>query len=273
MASVLKDDESYVTQLVAALSSVEVTDHEMEDMRLLYKSTNGIPYERIDSKNRPRGPTIQSSSTLGSKLRRALGRPARDYGMSIVGRSKGDDKWYMQDLFRTAIDRVRLFDTKHIVVDDLLVDEDFDPDSNALDEVLDDSTLNDTEREQLILARVGQGTFRAAVELVSPVCRVTGVSDNRFLRASHIKPWHFASNEERLDRNNGFMLSPHIDHLFDQGFISFEDDGTVLVSPALPETILTAWSLSFNRNTGKLNDSQARFMEYHRDNIFIRESE
>jgi hypothetical protein len=110
MANLIKDDETYLTQLTAALPSVDATDSEMRDMRLLYNSPNGIPYDRIDSKNRPCGPTIQSSSTLGSKLRRALGRPARDYGMSIIGRSKGDDRWYVQDLFRTAIDRVRLFD-------------------------------------------------------------------------------------------------------------------------------------------------------------------
>jgi predicted restriction endonuclease len=51
------------------------------------------------------------------------------------------------------------------------------------------------------------------------------------LRASHCKPWRDSSNEERLDGENGLLLRPNADHLFDRGFIGFEDNGDVLVSP------------------------------------------
>jgi hypothetical protein len=51
------------------------------------------------------------------------------------------------------------------------------------------------------------------------------------LRASHCKPWRDSDDSERLDGENGLLLTPSIDHLFDRGFISFENNGRLLVSP------------------------------------------
>ncbi|MEZ5459241.1 MAG: HNH endonuclease signature motif containing protein [Steroidobacteraceae bacterium] len=52
-----------------------------------------------------------------------------------------------------------------------------------------------------------------------------------YLIASHAKPWRDSSNDERLDGENGLLLTPTVDHLFDRGFISFEGNGRVIVSP------------------------------------------
>ena len=60
---------------------------------------------------------------------------------------------------------------------------------------------------------------------------MTRVDRPEHLRASHCKPWRDASNEERLDGDNGLLLTPTIDHLFDRGFISFESNGRLLISP------------------------------------------
>ena len=49
--------------------------------------------------------------------------------------------------------------------------------------------------------------------------------------ASYCKPWRDATNEERLNGENGLLLTPSIDHLFDRGFIGFEDSGSVIISP------------------------------------------
>lgn len=49
--------------------------------------------------------------------------------------------------------------------------------------------------------------------------------------ASPIKPWRHSSNEERLKGENGFLLTPSIDHLFDPGFVSFKNDGRLLICP------------------------------------------
>ncbi|EKN5979336.1 HNH endonuclease [Yersinia enterocolitica] len=86
-----------------------------------------------------------------------------------------------------------------------------------------------TTAERLIQARVGQGLFRQNVLALYPQCPVTGVSMPELLRASHIKPWRDSSDEERLDPYNGLMLAPHVDVLFDKGYISFTDEGRMLI--------------------------------------------
>ncbi len=61
-------------------------------------------------------------------------------------------------------------------------------------------------------------------------CAVTGCSVVEVLRASHVKPWRRSSNKERLDPHNGLLLGAHLDALFDAGLISFDDDGSMLIS-------------------------------------------
>jgi len=71
-----------------------------------------------------------------------------------------------------------------------------------------------------------------------------------------------------LDGNNGLMLAPHVDHLFDKGFISFADDRSALVSPLLPQGILTAWDISLNKFAKPLRAEQVGYMAFHRENVF-----
>ena len=49
------------------------------------------------------------------------------------------------------------------------------------------------------------------------------------LEGLHIVPWKDATSEERLDTENGILLSPDVDALFDGHMISFEDDGRMVV--------------------------------------------
>jgi len=136
--------------------------------------------------------------------------------------------------------------------------------------IVKDESIATTERDQLVKARVGQGLFRSRVELLDPVCRITGVSDRRFLRASHIKPWAKSTNAEKLDGANGLLLAPHADHLFDKGFISFDDSGKMLLSDRLPPSVISAWSLSQSTLPRPLTPKQSLYMGYHRTNVFAR---
>jgi hypothetical protein len=128
--------------------------------------------------------------------------------------------------------------------------------------------ITETEKEQLIKARMGQGLFRSRVELIESCCRVTGVTAREHLRASHIKPWRVSNNSEKLDGNNGLLLSPHIDHLFDRGYISFLDDGRILISPLLDASILLAWNIDKMRSVGHFKSAQKTYLSYHRDYVF-----
>ncbi|MBR2512770.1 MAG: HNH endonuclease [Halomonas sp.] len=126
-----------------------------------------------------------------------------------------------------------------------------------------------TDSEKIVKIRVGQSIFRMRVAQLEEKCRITGVNDPRFLRASHIKPWAHSDNFERLDGNNGLFLSPHVDLLFDKGFISFSDDGSILISPQLPQDVVSTWQILSNLQPQSFNPEQAKYMAYHRKEIYL----
>ena len=94
-----------------------------------------------------------------------------------------------------------------------------------------------TEAERWVIQRIGQDVFRAALlDYWDSRCPLTGITDPALLRASHIIPWSECSDEQRLDVHNGLLLSALWDAAFDQGLVSFADDGTPLFGPKLSET-------------------------------------
>jgi putative restriction endonuclease len=124
-------------------------------------------------------------------------------------------------------------------------------------------------REAIILARVGQGKFRANVRTVERACRVTKVARLEHLVGSHTKTWRDSTNEERLDGENGLLLTPTIDHLFDKGFISFEDKGDLIVSPVADRPSLQKMGIKPEAkvNVGVFSAGQRVFLDYHRENV------
>jgi len=140
--------------------------------------------------------------------------------------------------------------------------------SDAAAEIARDSKIPDTEKQQLVKARIGQGLFREQLLTYWRKCCLTGCDLPDVLRASHIKPWRDCSNAERLDMYNGLLLSPNMDVLFDKGFISFKDTGEILISPQLPEPVLK--SLGGNAKMRVvLKPEHAKYLAHHRANQFI----
>ena len=132
--------------------------------------------------------------------------------------------------------------------------------------------IGPTQKKTLVDARRGLGIYRGNLERVEGSCRVTGLSDRRHLRARHIKPWRDCDDRERLDGFNGLLLSPHIDHLFDQGHISFTAEGEVLVSRHLNPAVLKRWGLVMPRNVGAFAAEQRAYLDYHRAKIFEKDA-
>jgi len=126
----------------------------------------------------------------------------------------------------------------------------------------------DLEKIQIVKARRGQGLFKANVRLIEDHCRVTGVSEIKHLRASHIKPWSKSDDLEKLNGHNGLLLSPHVDHLFDQGFISFKQQGELVVSKKLNVSVLDDWEIEIPVNVGAFSNLQEEFLSYHREKVF-----
>ena len=107
---------------------------------------------------------------------------------------------------------------------------------------------------------------------IEGACRITGVTRVEHLRASHCKPWRDSSNEERLDGANGLLLTPNADHLFDRGFIGFEDNGDVLISPVAHKDSLARLGIDLGRalNVGRFAEGQRRYLEFHREYVLLR---
>ena len=145
---------------------------------------------------------------------------------------------------------------------------------HELSEVNADTSLPETERQAIVLARRGQGLFKKRVMKIEHACRITGVNREEHLRASHCKPWRDATNEERLDGENGLLLTPTIDHLFDRGFIAFEDTGQVIVSPVAHRESLFRMGIQPGSppKVGIFSSGQRRFLQFHRDNVLPKSS-
>ena len=92
------------------------------------------------------------------------------------------------------------------------------------------------------------------------------------LIASHIKPWRESNNQERLFEGNGLLLTPTVDHLFDRGFISFENNGELLISPVAHEDSMNKMGIVTDHvfNVGGFAQPQREFLEFHRSNVFLK---
>lgn len=100
--------------------------------------------------------------------------------------------------------------------------------------ILEFNIPNVTERTGLVTSRVGQGAYRKRIiHRWNYKCAVTDFNKLDVLIASHIVPWSKSSNEERLDVNNGILLSPTFDALFDKHLITFDNKGKIILSDSI----------------------------------------
>lgn len=137
---------------------------------------------------------------------------------------------------------------------------------NAATKILPEST----EVERLVKQRVGQDIFRnALIAFWQGRCAVTGLALPSLLRASHIKPWaDCANNEERLDVFNGLLLAPHLDALFDGGWITFNDDGNLVRSTLLDAAATKLLGVTNDMKLTHIAAEHRPYLEYHRQHVF-----
>ena len=127
-----------------------------------------------------------------------------------------------------------------------------------------------TEAERLVVERVGQGLFRGALlDYWQGKCCVTGLDVPVLLRASHIRPWaHCETDEQRLDVFNGLLLAPHLDALFDAGFMTVADDGTVMLAAALSIDQLQKLGLTRDLAVHGLRAEHLKYLGFHRRSVW-----
>ena len=128
----------------------------------------------------------------------------------------------------------------------------------------------ETERESLILSRVGQGQFREdLLDLWGSKCCVTGLAIPAFLRASHSKPWKDSNNAERLNKYNGLLLSPVLDAAFDRGFITFKSDGVIVLSSTINSQQWDILGIHSGMKIARLSAEHLPFIAHHNKHVFV----
>jgi len=129
-------------------------------------------------------------------------------------------------------------------------------------------TPNVTERKGLVNSRVGQGAYRKSILFRWDFkCAVTNFRKNEILIASHIVPWRSSTNEERLDVDNGILLSPTYDALFDQYLISFENSGKIILSQSLLNTDYELLGVNGNERIKNFSTGNYSYLERHRESL------
>lgn len=123
-----------------------------------------------------------------------------------------------------------------------------------------------TEAWALQKTRIGQGPFRSALlARWGGRCPLTGIAEPGLLRASHIIPWNRCeSDAERLNPENGLLLSALWDAAFDRGLVSFADDGVALPLPGLSGASLAVLRASGQGRLVGLSGGNRARLRWHR---------
>lgn len=125
------------------------------------------------------------------------------------------------------------------------------------------SNLIGKEKDTVIKVRVNQSLFRNRLMSRYDSCCLCGMKNKHFLVASHIKPWSESSSEEKLDADNGLLLCPNHDILFDRGWITFDDDGKIIISSGLDYDDYALLNISSNMYIDVWNGNK-KYLAYHR---------
>lgn len=143
---------------------------------------------------------------------------------------------------------------------------------NEIIETITSTNIPETDKETIIKARIGQGMYRRnLLNKYSCTCVVTGIDNPKLLMASHIKPWSLCNNFERVDPENGLLLSANMDKLFDCGLITFNNKGRMYISSYVGNANEKRLSISSQIIVDlKATKELLKYLEYHRDVLFVK---
>ena len=130
--------------------------------------------------------------------------------------------------------------------------------------ILELNLPNITERSGLVTSRVGQGAYRKRIiHRWEYKCAVTNFNKLDILIASHIVPWSKATDHERLDVNNGLLLSPTYDALFDKHLITFDNKGKIQLSDKIEFTAYQKIGVTGKEQIHDLSMYNVQYLERH----------
>lgn len=130
------------------------------------------------------------------------------------------------------------------------------------------SKPRETSKYRFQNTRVGQDWYRAQLlKIWEHKCAVTGFSNPKILVASHIKPWSLCTEEEKLDENNGILLSPSLDALFDKHLLSFKDTGEIIINPNISDEEALKLGVHRQMKLRTVFDGMLKYLKEHRDKM------
>lgn len=142
--------------------------------------------------------------------------------------------------------------------------------AKKIEEEMSSLNVEGESKKAVINVRVNQGIFRNLLLKRYNRCCLCKVENSALLIASHIKPWAESEPEEKLDVNNGFLMCPNHDKLFDKGYITFGNDGKIIISDKLTEEDKIFLNVDSKMYIEKLTNGNKKYLEFHRKNVFDR---
>lgn len=139
--------------------------------------------------------------------------------------------------------------------------------AERIEDDLNNHDIQGEERIALTKVRVNQSIYRRGLIRKYKHCCLCGVSSEDFLIASHIKPWSVSEADEKLDFDNGLLLCPNHDKLFDSGYLTFDNNGSIMISKNLGEVDKVFLNVNEEMKI-YMNEKTKKYMKYHREHIY-----
>lgn len=143
-----------------------------------------------------------------------------------------------------------------------------------LDEIL---SKEGKEREAIVKVRVNQNFFRQMVlAAYDKTCCATGLQQEEFLVAGHIKRWA-DDKQNRMNPHNGIAINALHDKAFEKGYITITPDYLIKVSPQLKKKGASekVEELFLQYDGKPMHEPkkfwpEPEFLEHHNSTVFIR---
>jgi hypothetical protein len=139
--------------------------------------------------------------------------------------------------------------------------------AQKIEEEISSLNVEGASKKAIINVRVNQGIFRDLLLKRYNRCCLCGVENHTLLTASHIKPWIESEPKEKLDVDNGFLMCPNHDKLFDKGYITFDDEGNIIISDSLKENDRLFLNVN-DKMYIELTEKNKMYLKFHRENVF-----
>lgn len=99
-------------------------------------------------------------------------------------------------------------------------------------------------------------------------CAICNINKKDILISSHIIPYSKCKNKkDMINHNNGLLLCPNHDALFDSKLISFDQNGKIIISKSIEKKIYKDLNINKEMFLDKkyLNDERLKYLEVHNE--------